>query len=126
VDAVKHMSPSELEVLYSYVNDTFIYQEVIDLGFEAISYDEYTHLGALSEFKYGMELAKVFRHGSLSRFVPLLRILVSILNFFSFLALSETFFFLFLFLFPLSFFSFLFFPFLFFPFLSFPFLFPFF
>lgn len=37
----------------------FIYQEVIDLGGEPIKNTDYTHLGRVTEFKYGQKLSEV-------------------------------------------------------------------
>ena len=39
----------------------FITQEVIDLGGEAISKDQYLHLGTVTEFRYSAEIGRVFR-----------------------------------------------------------------
>ncbi|KAG5669628.1 hypothetical protein PVAND_017513 [Polypedilum vanderplanki] len=39
----------------------FIAQEVIDLGGEAISRDEYLHIGTITEFKFSAEIGRVFR-----------------------------------------------------------------
>ncbi|XP_025831914.1 alpha-amylase 1-like [Agrilus planipennis] len=72
-DAAKHMTPSDLKVIYQSTNnlDTshgfaenlrpFIYQEVIDLGGEAVKSTEYTDLGTVTEFKYSAEIGRVFR-----------------------------------------------------------------
>lgn len=38
----------------------FIYQEVIDLGGEAISKYQYLGLGTVTEFKYSMEIGRLF------------------------------------------------------------------
>ncbi|XP_014855795.1 PREDICTED: pancreatic alpha-amylase-like [Poecilia mexicana] len=72
MDACKHMWPGDLENIYGRLHNLntkwfpansrpFIYQEVIDLGGEAISYKEYTHLGRVTEFKFGAKLGYVFR-----------------------------------------------------------------
>lgn len=73
VDAAKHMWPGDLQVIYGRLktlntehgfapgSKAYIFQEVIDLGGEAISGDEYIHLGAITEFKYGAKLGSVFR-----------------------------------------------------------------
>ncbi|XP_054870282.1 alpha-amylase-like isoform X2 [Amphiprion ocellaris] len=72
VDATKHMWPGDLEAVYSRLHNlntswfpgdsrSFIFQEVIDLGGEAISSSEYFHLGRVTEFKYGAKLGTVFR-----------------------------------------------------------------
>ncbi|KOB70417.1 Alpha-amylase [Operophtera brumata] len=62
IDAAKHMWPGDLSVIYGRLRDLntnhgfpsgarpYIYQEVIDLGGEAISRDEYTSLAAVTEW----------------------------------------------------------------------------
>ncbi|XP_055524227.1 alpha-amylase A-like [Wyeomyia smithii] len=82
VDAVKHMWPGDLEHVYGRLNNLntdhgfasgarpFITQEVIDLGGEAISKYEYTHLGTVTEFRFSAEIGRVFRgYDSLSHLV---------------------------------------------------------
>lgn len=73
IDAAKHMWPEDLLIIYNRLNNLntahgfpsnarpYIYQEVIDYGGEAISRDEYTPIGAVTEFKAGMELSRAFR-----------------------------------------------------------------
>ncbi|KAJ8969369.1 hypothetical protein NQ317_002002 [Molorchus minor] len=67
VDAAKHMWPSDLKAIYKRVNNLpsgrrpFFYQEVIDLGHEAVSKYEYIDFGAVLEFKYGTELGNAFQ-----------------------------------------------------------------
>lgn len=63
VDAAKHMWPGDLRIIYERVKNLntahgfpsgarpYIVQEVIDLGGEAISKNEYTPLAAVTEFK---------------------------------------------------------------------------
>lgn len=67
------MWPEDLEIIYGRLHNLntdhgfpanarpYIYQEVIDYGGEAISRDEYTPIGAVTEFKVGMELSNAFR-----------------------------------------------------------------
>lgn len=74
VDAMKHMWPGDMEVIFNRLNNLntnygfasnsrpFITQEVIDLGGEAITKNEYTHLGTVTEFRYSAEIGRVF-HG---------------------------------------------------------------
>jgi len=69
VDAAKHMWPEDLKVIYSRVKNLnpkhnfpsgarpYVFQEVIDYGGEAISKYEYNSFGAVTEFRYGMELS---------------------------------------------------------------------
>jgi alpha-amylase len=73
VDASKHMWPGDLKIIYDRLTTLntnhgfasglkpYIYQEVIDLGGEAISASEYFFLGAVTEFKYSAEIGRVFR-----------------------------------------------------------------
>lgn len=76
VDAAKHMWPQDLQYIYSKLNKLnsafgfasnskpFIYQEVIDLGGEAIKATEYTSLGVVTEFKFSSEIGRAFRGGN--------------------------------------------------------------
>ncbi|MGH0176911.1 UNVERIFIED_CONTAM: hypothetical protein FKN15_010521 [Acipenser sinensis] len=72
VDACKHMWPGDLNAVYSRIkplntkwfpsgSKAFIYQEVIDLGGEAIKASEYFGLGRVTEFKYSVKIGIVFR-----------------------------------------------------------------
>lgn len=73
VDAMKHMWPGDMQAIFSRLKNlntnygfasnsrAFITQEVIDLGGEAISKNEYTHLGTVTEFRYSAEIGKAFR-----------------------------------------------------------------
>ncbi|XP_075237093.1 alpha-amylase 1-like [Lycorma delicatula] len=72
VDAAKHMWPEDLKYIYSQLKDLntdyfpagtrpFVYQEVIDLGGEAVHSSEYTSFGRVTDFKYGSNLGRLFR-----------------------------------------------------------------
>lgn len=73
VDAAKHMYPSDLKVIYNSVKNLkqkagfpknarpFIFQEVIDVGGEAVSKFEYINLGTVTEFVYCSEIGLVFQ-----------------------------------------------------------------
>ncbi|CAL1680287.1 unnamed protein product [Lasius platythorax] len=74
IDAAKHMWPQDLKVIYDktkYLSlkgvgnlpslRPYIYQEVVDLGGEAVSKYEYTDLASVIEFKYGIILGNMFR-----------------------------------------------------------------
>lgn len=73
VDAAKHMWPKDLAFIYSHIKNLntdfgfkansrpYIVQEVIDLGGEGISRDEYTGLAAITEFKFSSEIGRAFR-----------------------------------------------------------------
>lgn len=73
IDAAKHMPAGEiraiLDAAVALAPETaatpFVYQEVIDLGGEPITSREYLASGAVTEFRYAAELARVFRHGEL-------------------------------------------------------------
>ncbi|CAG9836395.1 unnamed protein product [Diabrotica balteata] len=70
VDAAKHMWPADLKAIYDSVKNLtgnglsgrpFFYQEVIDLGGEAVKKTDYNSFGAVLEFKYGAELGNAFQ-----------------------------------------------------------------
>lgn len=75
VDAVKHMWPADLKVIYEKAKNlntahgfkpgarAFITQEVIDLGGEGISKYEYTDIGTVTEFRFSAEIGRAF-HGN--------------------------------------------------------------
>ncbi|XP_026494961.2 alpha-amylase 2-like isoform X1 [Vanessa tameamea] len=81
IDAAKHMWPEDLKIIYDRLKNLntshgfpqnarpYIYQEVIDYGGEAISRDEYTPIGAVTEFKVGLELSKAFRGNNALRWL---------------------------------------------------------
>jgi alpha-amylase len=73
IDAAKHMWPEDLEAIYGKLQNLntnfgfkngsrpFIYQEVIDLGGEAVSARGYIHLGCVTEFKFSEEIGRIFK-----------------------------------------------------------------
>ncbi|CAI5776631.1 pancreatic alpha-amylase-like isoform X4 [Podarcis lilfordi] len=72
IDASKHMWPEDIAAILSKAHDLntrwfakgsrpFVYQEVIDLGGEAVHSSEYFRNGRVTEFKYGAELGTVLR-----------------------------------------------------------------
>ncbi|XP_076834577.1 amyAc_bac_euk_AmyA and Aamy_C domain-containing protein [Brachyhypopomus gauderio] len=72
MDACKHMWPADLSAVYDKLHNLsskwfpsdsrpFIYQEVIDLGGEAIQVKEYYDMGRVTEFKYSAKLGTVVR-----------------------------------------------------------------
>nr|KAG5694115.1 hypothetical protein BaRGS_005870 [Batillaria attramentaria] len=73
VDAAKHMWPGDMKNVFSRLKnirsdlfgegkEPFIVQEVIDQGGEPIKADEYLQTGRITNFKFGLELGRVFRH----------------------------------------------------------------
>nr|XP_039258180.1 alpha-amylase-like isoform X1 [Styela clava] len=68
VDACKHMYPGDLQVIFDSLSNlntakgfpagsrAFMFSEVIDQGGEPISASQYTGLGTVTEFKYGLNL----------------------------------------------------------------------
>jgi len=74
IDAAKHMWPEDLEAIFGGLNNLnteighpegarpFIFQEVIDLGGEPVKSTDYTHIGAITEFRHSAEIGRVF-HG---------------------------------------------------------------
>lgn len=81
IDAAKHMWPGDLSNIYNRLNNLntehgfasntrpFIYQEVIDLGGEAVSASEYTSIATVTEFKYGLELSSAFQGNNALRWL---------------------------------------------------------
>ncbi|XP_055692321.1 alpha-amylase-like [Lutzomyia longipalpis] len=71
--AAKHMWPTDLEAIYSSLSNLnedygfspncrpYIYQDVIDLGGEAVNKYEYIPLGLVSEYNASQSLADIFR-----------------------------------------------------------------
>ncbi|XP_022248559.1 alpha-amylase 1-like isoform X2 [Limulus polyphemus] len=70
IDAAKHMWPRDLHIIFDRLNNLttefflpstrpFIYQEVIDTGDDPISAGEYTRLGRVTEFNYGIVVGQV-------------------------------------------------------------------
>ncbi|XP_020281581.1 alpha-amylase-like [Pseudomyrmex gracilis] len=74
VDAAKHMWPQDLAIIYNRTKDLstaagyppntrpYIYQEVIDLGGEAVNKYEYNSFANVIEFQYGIILGTMFRN----------------------------------------------------------------
>lgn len=62
VDAVKHMSPGDLQGILDRAGNPWVFSEVIGAAGEAaeIQPPNYTHLGHVTEFKYGNDLASNF------------------------------------------------------------------
>lgn len=72
MDACKHMAPADLKAIYDNLKPVnplyfypplarpFIYQEVIDLGTEAVSAKEYTDLGVVTEFQWCLVVGDIF------------------------------------------------------------------
>ncbi|XP_066583110.1 alpha-amylase A-like [Prorops nasuta] len=73
VDAAKHMWPADLHYIYSHIKNLstdagfppnsrpYIYQEVIDLGGEAVLKYDYLQLADVIEFQFGIVLGNMFR-----------------------------------------------------------------
>ena len=66
-DASKHIAAGDLQGILAKVNGTpLVFQEVIDLGGEAITSSEYQSTGLVTEFKYSEQLGKTFHTGKLA------------------------------------------------------------
>ena len=68
VDASKHMWPGDLEAIEDRLNNIdgerpFIYHEVIDMGTEPITMEEYTSLGKVTEFNVGTWISCIKNNG---------------------------------------------------------------
>lgn len=67
IDAAKHMSPSDISGILNRVNNPlYVFQEVIDLGGEAVSAGEYTGLSDVTEFRYSAAIGDVFKNQRLA------------------------------------------------------------
>ncbi|WP_218313966.1 carbohydrate-binding module family 20 domain-containing protein [Halomonas sp. 18071143] len=67
IDAAKHMEPSDIEAILLRVNDPlYVFQEVIDVGNEAVNVGEYTHISDVTEFRYSAAIGDVFRNQRLA------------------------------------------------------------
>ncbi|MFL1466827.1 carbohydrate-binding module family 20 domain-containing protein [Marinobacter sp. HN1S83] len=67
IDAAKHMSPSDISGILSGLNDPlYVFQEVIDLGGEAVSAGEYTGISNVTEFRYSAAIGDVFKNQQLA------------------------------------------------------------
>ncbi|XP_055895484.1 alpha-amylase-like isoform X1 [Biomphalaria glabrata] len=75
VDAAKHMWPEDLIELFNKVKDLpiggrpFVYQEVIDQGGEPIKAEEYLATGRIINFRFGLQLANVFRRQNAMKYL---------------------------------------------------------
>jgi len=67
IDAAKHMSPPDISGILSGLNDPlYVFQEVIDLGGEAVSSGEYTGISDVTEFRYSASIGDVFKNQQLA------------------------------------------------------------
>jgi len=80
VDAAKHMWPGDLQAIFGKLKSLnsgvfgsgkqpFVFQEVIDAGGEAIKAEEYFGTGRVTNFKFGLKLAEVFRHNNAMKYL---------------------------------------------------------
>ena len=67
IDAAKHMPAGDLAVILNEVTgEPFVFQEILSLhDGDVISTSEYTHVGRVTELRYGAELSRVFREDKL-------------------------------------------------------------
>lgn len=69
IDAAKHMAADDVRgILRRVRNAPFIYQEVINQKSEPIQANEYLENGDVTEFQYGLDVARVFREGKIAWF----------------------------------------------------------
>ncbi len=67
VDAAKHMSPGDIGAILNQVNGPlYVFQEVIDLGGEAVSATDYTSTSDVTEFRYSAAIGDVFKNQRLA------------------------------------------------------------
>lgn len=67
IDAAKHMPTDSIhKILKDLPASTYVFQEVIDQGGEAIQAPEYFQNGDVTEFKYSVDLSRVLQGGKLA------------------------------------------------------------
>ncbi|MFN3198884.1 MAG: alpha-amylase [Bradymonadia bacterium] len=68
VDAAKHMPAVDLAAIFDAVDgDPYVFQEVVDThDGEVVTAEEYFGIGRITEFRYGLEITRVFTEGQLS------------------------------------------------------------
>jgi alpha-amylase len=61
IDAAKHMDTNDINAIVSQLDgNPYIFQEVIDQGGEPIAASEYFQNGDVTEFKYSLDLSRIF------------------------------------------------------------------
>ena len=76
VDAVKHIDPADMRAIVSQLrakigSDSYVVQEVIDHGGEAVKREWYYEFGDVDDFVYGGKLAEQFRNANGQRIANL-------------------------------------------------------
>lgn len=67
IDAAKHMAVADIAAIINRLDEeVYIFQEVIDLGSEAVSASEYVGISDVTEFLYSARIGEVFKHGQLA------------------------------------------------------------
>ncbi len=67
IDAAKHIPAESIEKILSKVRGyPYLYQEVIDQGGEPIKASEYFRNGGVTEFRYSLDIGRIFSGGQLS------------------------------------------------------------
>jgi alpha-amylase len=67
IDAAKHMATNDIRrILNKMPSQPYIYQEVIDQGGEPIQAQEYFQNGDVTEFKYSLDIGRIFHQGQLA------------------------------------------------------------
>ncbi len=68
VDAAKHMAAADLEAIFGALDGArYVFQEVVDThDAEVVTAEEYFGVGRVTEFRYGLELTRVFTEGQLA------------------------------------------------------------
>lgn len=67
IDAAKHMANADLAAIIRELPESaYIFQEVIDQGGEAVQANEYFASGDVTEFKYSLDIGRIFLKGKLA------------------------------------------------------------
>lgn len=69
LDAAKHMATDDIRsILNRLPREPYVYQEVIDQGGDVIPSRKYFQNGDVTEFKYGLDVSRIFREGNIAWF----------------------------------------------------------
>ena len=68
IDAAKHIQPEDIAAILDGLDGApYVFQEVIDMGNEPITVQDYLANGDVTEFRYGPRLSRAFMSGDLAR-----------------------------------------------------------
>lgn len=65
IDAAKHQDDGEIAAYVGKAGNPYVFQEVIYGDNEAVQPEQYTHIGQVTEFRYGQQVGHAFQGGDL-------------------------------------------------------------